>query len=176
MRGTESLQCTVAIWRGIWRIMIALLNTLLLFSYIRRCDGLQLSVFAAADACMTILSLSLSDRTSRASIALSHSLIFISAFLLLYCPPLSLIPCPIITARTEDGDRDWRGTEVSHFKEQVKVCRCMIIRSGEGDGSSLHRLRKSVCACVKGGRWKRQVWFVCYVKGLSWAGDCLLSL
>lgn len=74
----------------------------------------------------------------------------------LYCPWPSLIPpsyynCSQRGTRrasgraTEDGDRDWRGTEVSHFKEQVKVSCCMIIRSGEGDGSSLHRLRKHVC-------------------------------
>lgn len=37
------------------------------------------------------------------------------------------------------------GLEVSHFKEQVKVSRCIVIRSGEGDGSSLHRLKKCVC-------------------------------
>ncbi len=36
---------------------------------------------------------------------------------------------------------------MSHFKEQVKVSCCMIIRSGEGNGSSLHHLRKHVCVC-----------------------------
>lgn len=73
---------------------------------------------------------------------------------LLHCPLLSLIlPSYFNYSQrgmervTEDGDRDWRGTEVSHFKEQVKVSRCMIIRSGEGDGSSLHRLRKCVRVC-----------------------------
>lgn len=67
---------------------------------------------------------------------------------------------------------------MSHFKEQVKVCRCMIIRSGEGDGSSLRRLRKSVCAfvCERRQMGKKQVRFVCYVKGFSWSGDCFLSL
>lgn len=63
---------------------------------------------------------------------------------------------------------------MSHFKEQVKVCRCMIIRSGERDGSSLHRLRKSVCACVCERRQMEKTGVVCV--GLSWAGDCLLSL
>lgn len=50
---------------------------------------------------------------------------------------------------------------MSHFKEQVKVCRCMIIRSGERDGSSLHRLRKSVCACVCERRQMEKTGVVC---------------
>lgn len=139
-----------------------------IISHVSGCDGLF---------CSSIYNCPLSHVSASSSLLLSDRMSWASDLPwcltpppLLYCLRPSLIPPTYYNGSqrgtertswraTEDGDRDWRGTEVFHFKKQVKVCCCMIIRSGGGNGSSLHRLRKHVCQRER----ERRNWEMCLV-------------